>query len=306
MAGGMIPVAGIPADRKKEALDRLIAGRLLAQEARSKGLDNTDEFRSRSKQNEPNVLITALFRKEIASKLKITKDDINEQAKKARASDKNLSEDNANLLARRTVSEAKLRKIEEDLIAAARKEIPGTVDKAVMDKIGKEKVADDAVLATVGTEKITFGAIKGFLNQMSGGMHGSQDLWSNPVAVARALDREMTGKTLVAYAKKQGVEKTEWMTTASKDMERSVLIDLLAERDILMGIKVTDKEIDEAFVKHAKMFARDGKKAPRPEEKAQIRAFLEGEKRKKAIEVYIEGVKKKAKVTVKDELLPKV
>ena len=55
-----------------QSLDRLIAARLLAQDARAQGLDNTDEFRNARDGSEKTALITALLRKEIDSKAKVS------------------------------------------------------------------------------------------------------------------------------------------------------------------------------------------------------------------------------------------
>lgn len=306
--GGAVPASDVPADKKKEALDRLIAGRLLAREARAKGLDNTDDFRNLVKQNEQGALITALFRKEIASSLKVSKEDLEAEAKKLKEADKSLSEDNAAVRAGRSASEAKMRKIEEDLIAAARKEVPATIDQGAIDRIGKgAKLEDRAVLGTAGGEKVSYGDVKALLRKMSGAAaHGGQDLSANPVAVGRMLEREITGRALAAYARKQGIEGSEWMKAVRLDMERSILIDLLADRQVLKGVEVTDKEIGDAYAEHGRMFVREGKKIPLSAVKEQIRGFLENEKRKKVLEAYIEELKKKSKITVKEEMLPKV
>ena len=305
--GGATSAADVPMEKKKEALDRLIAGRLFAQEGRARGLDNTEEFRTIIRKNEPGVLIGALFRKELASKLKLSDSDIKAEAKKLREADKTLSEDNASVRAARMVSETKMKKIEEDLIATARKEVSATVNEEALGKIGKAgNVADDVVLATVGAEKVSYGDVKNVLKGMTGGGHGSQDLTTNPVAVGRVLDREVTGKALAAYARKSGIEGSEWLKVVRQDMERSVTIDLLAEKEILRGIQVTDKEIQGAYAEHAAMFVRDGKKIPLVLVKGQLEAYLRNEKQKKALEDYVQGLRKKAKITVKEELLPKV
>lgn len=297
----------VPVEKKREALDRLIAGRLLAREARAKGLDNTEEFRHAAKVNEETVLISALFQKEAASKVKVSKGDIKEQAKKLIAADKTLSEDNATLRAGRLAAESQIRKIEEDLIAAARKETPATVNEAEVGKLAKgEKLADETVLATVGGGKITYGEVKALLRRVPGGTHGGQDLSTNAVAVTRMLDRETIGRALVAHAKKQGIEGSEWEKSARANMQRSVLIDMIAEKEFGKGTAVSDKEVAEAYAQHGQMFVRDGKKIPLAEIREQIRAFLQNEKRKKALDSYIGDLKKKAKITVKEGLLSKV
>ncbi len=296
----------VPAEQKRLALDRLVAGRLLAKAAKAKGLDNTDEFRDGAKRNGDSVLIAALFQREV-SKIKISKGDIEDEAKKLKAADKTLSQDNATLRAGRMVSDSKLRKIEEDLIAAARKETPPTINQAEMDKLAKGgKLADGTVLATVGDSKITYGDIKGLLEKLSGGRHGGQDLSTNAVAVARMLEREAVGKALAAHARKQGIPGSEWEKSARANMERSILIDMIAEREIVKGAAVSDKEVADAYAQHSEMFVKDGKKIPLREVKEQIRSFLENDKRKKALETYVAELKKKTKVTVNEGLFPKV
>lgn len=304
--GAGATAAAVPLERKKEALDRLIGGRLLAAKARSLGLDNTEEFREGTKRNEQGVLITALFRKQAAG-MKHSADEVEAEARRMRAADNTLSGEIANVRAAQTVTQKELRKVEEGLIAAAKKEFPPTVDNALMGTIAEgNPVNDNAVLATVAGESVTYGEVRGLLAGMTGGMHGSQDLSRNPVALSRMLDREATGKALAAYAKKQGIPGSEWMRQVRADMERSLLIDLVAEREIVRSIGVTDKEVKASYEEHAQMFVRDGKKVPFAQVKGQIRQFLENEKRKKALEEYIGGLRKDAKVSVSEAVLPKV
>lgn len=304
--GGVVSASSVPAEKKKEALDRLVSGRLLARDARGRGLDNTEEFRAAVARNEQGVWITALFRKEFASKVKVPESEIAAEAKKLREADKNLSEGDAAVRAAQAVSDQKARKVEEDLIAAARKEAPFTVDKELVQRIGKgENVGDNAVLATAGGEKITWSQVKALLGQMAPGPHGGQDLSRNPVAIERVLDREAAGRALYVYAKKQGLDGSEWIKGVRADMERAILINLVADRVVPGQVPVTDKEIADAYAEHGQMFVRDGKKIPLKEVKGQIRAFLENSKRKKSFDDYLEGLKKKGKVTVDEEVLKK-
>jgi len=298
--------SGIPLERKKEALDRLIGGRLLAAKARSLGLDNTEEFRGGADRNAQGVLITALFRKQVAG-MKHSADEVKAEAKRMRAADNTLAEEVANTRAAQVVTQKELRKLEEELIAAAKKEFPPAVDNTLLQNLSAGRtVPDNAALAVVAGQTVTYGEVKGLLAGMPGGMHGNQDLSRNPVVISRLLERETTGKALAAYAKKQGIEGSEWKRQVQSDMERSILIDLVAEREVLKGIEVTDKEAKASYDEHAQMFVRNGKKIPFAQVKDQIRQFLENEKRKKALEDYIAGMRKDGKVTVNEALLPKV
>ncbi|HJX16405.1 MAG TPA: SurA N-terminal domain-containing protein [Candidatus Deferrimicrobiaceae bacterium] len=302
--GGLTAVAGVTPEQKKEALDRLIAGRLLAQDARAQGLDNTDEFRNFVKKSEQGALITALFRKEVASKGIVSKDDTQAEANKIKAADNTLSDNNANVRAQRSVSEAKIRKIQQDLIAAANKEFPSEIVQPMVNRIIQgEKVPDDAVLATAAGDNITYGYVRAQLEQSAGGMHGDRDIVRNPVAINRFLTRETTGRSLAAYAKKQGIEGTEWIKISRADIERSILIDLLAAKVLEKEVKATDKEVEAYFQEHPEMFVQHGKKVPFMMIKEQLRGFLQNEKRKSAMNSYIEELKKKAKITVNEKVL---
>jgi len=303
----MAPMPQVPPEKKKEALDRLVAGRLLSQDARSRGLDNTEEYRETMRQNEQGIWITALYRKELETKARIDDKDVQSEAKKLRDADKNLAEGDAMLRATQMISDNQTRKIEGDLIAAAKKETTSSIDKELLQKIGKgEKVDDPAIVAAAGAEKISYGEAKRLLASLAPGPHGGEGLARNPMALEKVLDREVTGRVLVAYARKQGIEGSEWMKKVRGDLERSILINLLADKVVPKEVTVTSKEIRDAYDEHAQMFIRDGKKTPFVQVKEQIRAYLHNNKRRKALETYIEGLKKKGKITINEGVLSKV
>lgn len=305
--GGVVPVTNLPVEKKKEGLDRLVAGRLLAQDARAKGLDNTDAFRSTLSGNEKGVWISALLRKEIASRVKIKDSDLKDETKKVRAADNNLSEPDAAARAGQAIAEREIRKVEEELVASAKKDTPATIDMEAIDKIGKGgKMADDAVLATVAGEKITYGQIRKVLQESAPGPHGPEGLLKNPVAIQRAVDREAMGVALHAYAKKQGLDGSEGLKSVRAEMERAVLINMLVDKMTAMDVSVTDKEVEGAYAEHGQMFIKDGKKIPLAQVKEQLRAYLGNAKRRKALDEYVESLKKKAKITINESVLPKV
>ena len=305
--GGVVAVTNLPVEKKKEGLDRLVAGRLLAQDARAKGLDNTDAFRSALSGNEKGVWINALLRKEIASKVKIKDSELKDEAKKMRAADNTLSEPDAAARAGQAIAEREVRKVEEELLAAAKKDTPAAVDMETIGKIGKSgNLADDAVLATVGGEKITYGQVRKVLQAAAPGSHGAEGLLKNPIAIQRVVDREAMGVALYAYAKKQGLDGSEGLKAVRGEMERGILINLLAEKVAAKDVSVTDKEVEGAYAEHGQMFVKDGKKIPLAQVKDQLRAFLENAKRRKALDEYVEALRKKAKITINESVLPKV
>jgi len=308
---GVYAVTDIPVEKKKEGLDRLVAGRLLAQEGRSRGLDNTPEFKEIFHQNEQGALIGALLRREIEAKVKIDDGDKEVQAEVARLKEAKGAESDADILARakRKVAETRIRKLQEELLATARKETGATLDNAMIGRIGKgESVPDNAVLGTAGDEKVLYADVKKALKELAkgGGPPGAPDLSKDPVMIANVADRELIGKSLSAYAKKQGVPGSDGYKTARKDLERNILIGMVADNVLAKGVTVTDKEIEAAYKEHEKSMVQNGKKVPLAAVKGQIRDFLQNDKRRKALDAYIVELKAKAKITVNDAVLAKV
>jgi len=306
---GVFAVAEIPVEKKKEAIDQLVAVRLLAQDGRSRGIDNTPEYKEILQRNDQLVRIKALVRKEIEGKLKVTDKEIKAEIAKVKEANKGISDADAAMTAVKSVSESRIRKIQEDLIAAAKKETGAAVDNQAMARIGKgENVPDNVVLATAGDEKILFGDVKKILRGMSpgGAPHGQPDLSKNPVLVGNILERELTMRALAAYAKKQGVDGSEGYKSMRQEMERFVLRSLVADNVAAKNVEVTDKEIEATYAEHSATMVQDGKKVPLAMVKEQIRAALRNEKGKKAIEAYLVELRKKAKITVNDAVLPKV
>ena len=307
---GVFAVTNVPAEKKKEALDRLVAGRLLAQEARSRGLDNTPEFKEILRQNEQGALISAFFRKEIEAKVKLDDDkEVKAEAAKLKEAKTAASDADALAQATKTVAEARIRKLQEDLVAAAKKETGATVDQATIDRIGKgESLPDNAVLGTAGDEKVLYGDVKKVLQGFAQGQgpQGAQDLMKNPAAIANVVNRELVGKALAAYAKKQGIASSDGYKVARQDLERNILIARLADNVSAKAAPVTDQEIDAVYKEHEKEMVQNGKKIPLSAVKEQIRAFLQNDKRRKALDALIAELKTKAKITVNDAVLAKV
>lgn len=306
---GVFAVPEIPAERKKEALDQLVAVRLLAQEGHSRGLDNTSEFKEILRENDPLVRIKALLRKEIEGKLKVTNEEIKAEIGKVKEGSQGISDADAAMAAVKSVSGSRIQKIQEDLIAAAKKETGAAVDNQAVARIGKEaNVPDNVVLASVGDEKILYGDVKKILRGLSQGRgaQGQPDFSKNPVLVGNILERELTIRALAAYAKKQGVDGSEGYKSTRQEMERFVLRGLMAENVAGKSAEVTDKEIEAAYAEHSAEMVRDGKKIPLAMVKEQIRAALRNEKGKKVLDAYIAELRKKAKITVNDAVLPKV
>jgi len=306
---GVFAVVEIPLERKKEALDQLVGVRLLAQEGRSRGIDNTSEYKEILQRNDQLVRIKALLRKEIESKLKVTNEEIKAEVAKVKEANQGISDADAAMRAVKSVSGSRVQKIQEDLIATAKKEMAATVDpKAVALIEEEENIPDNVVLASVGEEKIRYVDFKRILRDLSPGRElGRRDFSNNPALVGNILERELTMRALVAYAKKQGVDDaSERYKSMRQEMERFILRGMVSDDVAAKNVEVTDKEIEAAYAEHSATMVRDGKKVPLAMVKEQIRAALRNGKGKKAIEAYIAEMRKKAKITVNDAVLPKV
>jgi hypothetical protein len=267
---GVFAVPDIPVERKKEALDQLVTVRLLAQEGRSLGLDNTTEFKETINRNDQQVRINALLRKEIEAKLKVTPDEVKTEIAKVKEANKGISDADAAVRAVKSVSGRRLRKIQEDLLAAAKKETPAAVDPKAVDGIDKgENEHDDVVLS----------------------------------------DRDLTMRALAAYAKKQGVDASEGYKSMRQEMERSVLRGMVADNVAANNVVITDREIEEEYAKTIEWFTQRGKKVPVKavaQLKEMSRASLLQKRRKAVVDAYIAELRKKAKITINDDILPKI
>jgi len=305
---GVFAIVDIPVEKKKEALDQLVAVRLLAQDGRSRGIDNTPEYKEILERNDQLVRVKAMLRKEIGAKLKVTGEEIKAEIAKVKEANKGISDADAAMRAVKSVSGSRLQKIQEELIAAAKKETAAAVDpKAVALIEEEENVPDNVVLASVGEEKIRYADFKRILRDLSPGRElRRRDFSNNPALVGNILERELTVRALAAYAKKQGVDGSEGYKAMRQEMERFVLRSLVIDNVASGSVVVTDKEIEAAYAEHSATMVRDGKKIPLSMVKEQIRAALRNEKVQKATDAYIAELRKKAKITVNDAVLPKV
>src|SRR5512140_2594504 len=146
---GVFAVADIPVEKKKEALDQLVSVRLLAQEGRARGIDNTPQYKEILQRNDQLVRIKALARKEIEAKLKVTPEEMKAEIAKVKEANKGIADADAALRAVKSISDSRIRKIQEDLIAAAKKETAAAADPKAMSRIGREEnVPDNLVLAS--------------------------------------------------------------------------------------------------------------------------------------------------------------
>jgi len=309
---GAFAVEDIPRAVKMESLDRLVTARLLAQDGHSRGIDNTPEFQEDLRRNDRTIWIKALVRKEIEAKLKVTGEEIKAEIDKVRKANKGISDAVAAARAVKSLSGRRVQKIQSDLVEAAKKETGAAVDPQAVARIGKgENMPDDAVLASIGEEKILYGDLKEILRGMApaGARNGPPDPSRDPAMIDNILERELTIRALAVYAKKPGSGLSEGYEAMRRETGRSVLGKMAADDVAGKNVVITDREIEAAYREHAAMIARNGKKIPVAMVavlKERIRANLLNERGKASVDAYIDELRKKAKITVDDSLLSKV
>jgi hypothetical protein len=308
--GGIFALTVVPVEQKKKAVDQMVAGRLLVQEGRALGVDNTDEFRETVKRNEVGVRINALFRKVASAKLKLDEKDIQAEAAKIRKESPDVSEADATGRAMKILIDRQIRQIQKELVETAKKETHAAVDNAAVARIGKGlNVPDNAVLASAGDEKILYADVKKTIREMPNlpVLRGSENLEQAEALINNILSQELTLRALIAYSRTQGIDGSEWYRTAQRNMERTVIANMTYERVSLKDPPVTDNEVAEDYARRVKMMGNGPQKPPPLSAvKEQLRGVLKSAKRREAFEEHIDGLRKKGKVTVNDDVLPKV
>ncbi len=308
--GGLVSAPNFDKEQKKKIVEQIAETRILAQEARTQGLDNTKEFKDAVRAGEPGIVIKGLFRKELDARGKKAESEIETAAKGLMAKDNNLKPTDARLQAGQAVFGSKLSQVQTEVSEAARKAFPEKIDTAVIGRIGKgEKVADDTVVGQVGADKITYGEAKVLIEKgmaAGGGQHSGKDFSKDEKALTSVIGQELSNRSLLAYAKQQGGEKGRWLELDRSLLENSVLIGLLAEKVIFKDLVVSDKEIEATYNDHKEMFSKGGKVMPLAEVRSQIVSFLQDDKKRKAVEAFLAPLKAKAKIVITESLLPKI
>jgi hypothetical protein len=306
--GGLVAVPMLEKEQKRKIIEQIAETRILAQEARARGIDNSAEFKDAIKAGEAGIIVKGLFRKELDVKAKKAESEIDAAAKTLMAKDNNLKPIEARLQAGQAVFGSKISQVQAEVTAAARKAFPEKIDAAMVAAIAKgEPITDNAVVGQAGNEKMTYGEAKELIGKaMQGGKHSGKDFTRDEKALTSVILQDLQNKSMVAYARQQGSEKGRWFELDRSLLENSVLIGMLAEKVIFKDISVSDKEIEATYNEHKEMFNKGGKVLALAEVRGQIVSFLQDDKRRKAVEAFLAPLKAKAKVVITDSMLPKI
>jgi hypothetical protein len=308
---GIFTFTTMPAEQKTKAVEQMVAGLLLVQEGRAMGLDNTPEYKESVQKGQVAVRINALIQKEASEKLKFDEKEVQAEASKIKGENAGLPETEAAGRAAMTLVDRQIRKIRKDLVMTARKETNAAIDNAALERISKgESVPDNAVLASVGSEKILYADVKKVIREMKSLpiRQGGENIEAAIGLITNILENDLTLRAMTEYSKKRGVDGSEWHRTSQRNLERTVISNMTFERFIAnTAAEVTDEEVAADYDRRVQMMAGDKAKAPAlGTVKEQLREVLKNQKRRGAFEQHIGELRKKGKVTVKDDVLPKV
>lgn len=307
---GIFTFENMPVEEKRQAVERLVAGSLLVQEGISLGLADTAKYKEAVEKNQAGVKINALLRKEAGEKLKVDEKEVKAEAEKIRKENPGIQEAEASGRAKKAIVERQLRKLQQDLVATARKETNAAIDNAVMERIGKgESLPDNAVLATAGDEKILYSDVKKVIREMPSlpVLRGGQNDQMTRALVSRIVEQELVLRAMAAYAKIRKVEGSDFLKASRRNMERSLIANMMFDNVTESVTPASDAEVAADYQRRVQSMEADKEKAPPIEAvREQLREILTNKKRREMFETHIEGLRKKGKVTVNDEVLSKV
>ncbi len=250
---GAYPASDVSVDAKKDALDRLIAGRLLAEEAVRKGYADSEEFKKRYEDGKKDLYIAVLFREKVDKLVKEDSEEIAAEAKRLMKGDNKLTESEARLKARNLYFQNRFRELDNNLVEEVKKGIKLQHNQEVLKKLfGNKPLKDDEVVSSWGDMKITAGMVKKELNAISG--HGGVNLLADPRAVGAIVERLAIKEALYKKALDEKVDQTNTFKDVEKGYRNSILIDLLIEKEFKNKVKVTDEDAKKAYAEHPEMF----------------------------------------------------
>ncbi|RMG57917.1 MAG: hypothetical protein D6713_08725 [Deltaproteobacteria bacterium] len=255
--GGIYPASNVTEETKRNALDRLIAGKLLAKAAVEKGYDKLDEFKKRYEEGKKQLYIAVLFREKVDKTVKLDDEEVKAEAERLKKKEK-ISDDEALAKARASIAQRVFNEKDSALVEEVKKNIKLEHDQEVLKKFfsGKE-VKDDEVVSRWGDFKITAKMVKDELGAISG--HGGVNFLTDPRAVGTIVERLAIKEALYRKALEEKVDQTPTFKDVEKNFRNSILIDLLIEKDFRAGVKVTDKDAKAAYNEHPEMFEQGTK-----------------------------------------------
>jgi parvulin-like peptidyl-prolyl isomerase len=278
---GAYKAFGMPEEKKKSALESLIASKLLAEESRKRGYENDVAFKKRVDEGLEDLYISSLLRERVGSKVHVDEGKIREESKKILEKNKTLGIEVALKQAADKLYGETFREKDKEVVDASEKGVTVKEEEGIFKKISSgAKVNDDTAVASIQGKSVTFGELKKELSAIAG--HNLGDLAKDEKALRAIISRIKVKRNLYELAVKEKVGEREAFKHLKNNFENSILISLMIEKDIKSKTRVTVEDAKKEYETHPEMFTQ----------KAQVKArhiLLKDEKTAKEVLVKLKG-----------------
>ncbi len=251
-------VFGVEREKKREAVERLIAGKLLAAESRNRGYDESGDFQKLYDEGEKDIYIAALFKEKVDKAVMVKDGQIQAEAQKIMKENEKLSQQQAVEKATEKLYNDTFREGDNGLVQSVKGSIKTELHSDEIDRIvGGVDVGDDRVVAEVEGIPVSYGDIKKELSTLP--RHGGENLERDPRAISAIVERISVRIGLYDFAKKEEVDKGDTFNKVKGNFESSILIDLMIDNEIRKKINVGDEEVKKTYDEHPEMFEQNPK-----------------------------------------------
>jgi hypothetical protein len=255
-------VFGVPKETKRDALDRLIAGKLLSEESRKRGYYTSEEFKKRYEEGEKDLYIAALFKEKVDRVVRVGDEEIRAETQKLTKDGATLSEEEAMKRATQMLYQNMFREKDNALVSQVKDSMKTEMKSENISRVTSGgEVPDDTTLAEVNGTPVKYGEVKKALANIGG--HGMENLEKDPRAINAIIERISISQGLFDYAKKEQVDKGEIFQSVKGNFVSSILIDLLIDNDIKKDVNVTDDEVKKSYDENPAMFEKGAKVSAR-------------------------------------------
>lgn len=265
VVGLSIPALGTPQrDRLRiMLLDKIVSANLIYLDALRKGVDKRPEYRDRLRRFENNMLAGLYKRKEFAADDSVSEEEVQKYYKESVIAGTELTDE------LRTQIEAVLRKRKADrfrlrlglFLDDLRRDAGVTINEQNIDAEGDADRSDDAVVATLGKENITWGEVKSLLIAS-----GKRALKKNVLAMEEegrkaALNSEINTRLLADQARNKGMDQDPLYKRRLDEYRKTRLINMY-RTELAKSFEPDDKALAEYYeANKAKIMVPEARKA---------------------------------------------
>ena len=255
LVGVSIPALGTPErdTARITLLDRFVSANLLYLDALKQGTDKQADYQ-RTFSRFSTAILAGLYRRQAqAGDIPVTDDEIKTFAEKHLAAGTELSDD----LKVQIESKVRRQKL-HNRMATAEKGLRVGVDVAVhpenLDIAGDQDRADDAVLAQLGSESITWGQVSDRIISAGKGAVTADPNADEAKARSDALEREIDLRIMAQKARAIGLDNDPLYKRRIGEFSKTLLTNMHRKRIVDESIQPTDEQIDVYYAENRARF----------------------------------------------------